>query len=76
MKARSEQTLALLSHWTKAALTISCAIPRHSCSNSGAGLLSGLIRVPQWVAAEGMAGLGLALCERGHAEGGGEVRGE
>lgn len=28
-------------------LTINCAIPRHNCSNNGAGLLSGLINVPQ-----------------------------
>jgi hypothetical protein len=46
-----------------ACLTINCAMPRHSCSNSGAGLLSGLISVPQWLVAEAMAGRGLARSE-------------
>lgn len=35
-------------------LTINCAIPRHSCSSSGAGLLSELISVPQLISAKAM----------------------
>lgn len=56
-------SIRVTSHRVVACLTINCAIPRHSCSNSGAGLLSGLIRVPQWLVAEAMAGRGLARSE-------------
>lgn len=48
---------------SKSGRTISWAIPRHSCSNSGAGLLSGLMRVPQEFAVDDMAGRGLAQSE-------------
>jgi hypothetical protein len=61
------QGLGLLSTCV-ACLTINCAIPIHSCSNSGAGLLSGLIRVPQWLVAEAMAGRGLARSGEGPKE--------
>lgn len=71
VKGRLDSSQFNLAFIDRGLLTIICAIPRHSCSNSGAGLLSGLIRVPQWLAAEDMAGLGLALFEGGHAEGGG-----
>jgi hypothetical protein len=52
---------------SKSGRTISWAIPKHNCSNSGAGLLSGLIRVPQEFAAGDMARWGLAQLEE-HVE--------
>lgn len=51
----------------KSGRTISWAIPKHNCSNSGAGLLSGFIKVPQELAADDMAGQGLPQSEE-HAE--------
>lgn len=52
---------------SKSGRTISWAIPRHNCSNNGAGLLSGFIKVPQELAADDMAEEGLSQSEE-HAE--------